>query len=173
MITRLEIFNLKDYAAGKTAHIAEISRLQEAINEGSPIRLKQTIREIIEDLKRSGTSANTQQIDKLITILYDIDILKSYYTGKPLKARIGSDSTGRSPKIHGMGLAIKETLPKRAQRQIVLDCRTDIRETIPIRINAYNYTIYVPHESDRPFDKLLSGLATIFPVFGLLRASEL
>jgi len=172
MITRLEIFNLKDHAAGKTAHIAEISRLQEAINEGSPIRLKQIIREIIEDLKRSGTSANTQQIDKLITILYDIDILKSYYTGRTLKSRIGSDSTGRSPKVHGMGLAIKETLPKRAQRQIVLDCRTDIRETIPIRINAYKYTIYVPHEAGRPFDKILSGLATIFPVFGLLKVAR-
>jgi hypothetical protein len=172
MITRLEIFNLKDYAAGKTTHIAEISRLQEAINEGSSIRLKQTIREIIEDLKKSETSANTQQIDKLVAILYDIDMLKSYYAGKPLKARIGSDSTGRSPKIHGMGLAIKETLPKRSQRQIMLDCKTDIRETIPIRINAYKYTIYVPHGSDRPFGKLLSGLAKIFPVFGLLEVAR-
>jgi hypothetical protein len=71
-----------------------------------------------------------------------------------------------------MGLAIKETLPKRAQRQIVLDCRTDIRETIPIRINAYKYTIYVPHEAGRPFDKILSGLATIFPVFGLLKVAR-
>jgi hypothetical protein len=165
MITRLEIFNLKDYAAGKTAHIAEISRLQEAINEGSPIHLKQIIREIIENLRQSGASADAQQIDKLITILYDIDILKSYYGGKPLKSRIGSDSTGRSPKVHGMGLAIKETLPRRAQRQIVLDCRTDVRETIPIRIDAYKYTIYVPYECGRPFDKALSGLSTILPIF--------
>jgi hypothetical protein len=165
MITRLEIFNLKDYAAGKTAHIAEISRLQEAINEGSPIHLKQIIREIIENLRQSGDSADAQQIDKLITILYDIDILKSYYGGKPLKSRIGSDSTGRSPKVHGMGLAIKETLPRRAQRQIVLDCRTDVRETIPIRIDAYKYTIYVQYECGRPFDKALSGLSTILPIF--------
>jgi hypothetical protein len=172
MITRLEIFNLKDHAAGKTAYIAEISRLQEAINEGSPIHLKQIIREIIEDLKQSGSSTNAQQIDKLITILYDIDILKSYYAGKPLKSRIGSDSTGRSPKVHGMGLAIKETLPRRAQRQILLDCRTDVRETIPIRIDAYKYTIDIPHESARPFDKVLSGLATIFPVFNRLKVTR-
>jgi hypothetical protein len=165
MITRLEIFNLKDHAAGKTAHIAEISRLQEAINEGSPIHLKQIIREIIEDLRQTGTLANAQQVDKLITILYDIDILKSYYAGKPLKSRIGSDSTGRSPKVHGMGLAIKETLPRRAQRQIVLDCRAGVREIIPIRINAYKYTIDIPHESARAFDKLISGLATILPSF--------
>jgi hypothetical protein len=169
MITRLEIFNLKDHAAGKTAHIAEISRLQEAINEGSAIHLKQIIREIIEVLRQSGTSAHAQQIDKLITILYDIDILKSYYAGKPLKSRIGSDSTGRSPKVHGMGLAIKETLPRRAQRQIVLDCRTDVRETIPIKIDAYKYAIYIPHESARPFDKILSGLATMLPIFSRLK----
>jgi hypothetical protein len=172
MITRLEIFNLKDHAAGKTAHIAEISRLQEAINEGSPIHLKQIIREIIEDLRQPGISANAQQIDKLITILYDIDILKSYYAGKPLKSRIGSDSTGRSPKVHGMGLAIKETLPRRAQRQIVLDCRAGVRETIPIRINAYQYTIDIPHESARAFDKLISGLAAIFPSFNRLRVTR-
>ncbi len=172
MITRLEIFNLKDHAAGNTAHIAEISRLQEAINEGSSIRLKQIIREIIEDLKQLKTSANAKQIDKLITILYDIDILKSYYTGRPLKSRIGSDSTGRSSKNHGMGLAIRETLPKRAQRQIMLDCRTDLRETIPIEINAYKYAVYIPHEAGRPFDKILAGLETILPVFGPLRVTR-
>ncbi len=172
MITRLEIFNLKDYAAGKTAYIAEICRLQEAINEGSPIHLKQIIREIIEDLRQAGILADDQQIDKLTTILYDIDILRSYYAGTPLKSRIGSDSTGRSSKVHGMGLAIRETLPRRAQRQIVLDCRTDVRETIPIRIDAYKYTIDFPHESVRPLDKILSGLATIFPVFNRLKVTR-
>ena len=172
MVTRLEIFNLKDHAAGKTAHIAEISRLQEAINEGSAIHLKQIIREIIEDIKQSETSARAQQIDKLITILYDIDILKSYYAGKPLKSRIGSDSTGRSPKVHGMGLAIKETLPRRAQRQIVRDCRKGVRETIPIRIDAYKYTIDIPHESARSFDKLLSGLVAMLPIFTRLKVTH-
>ena len=172
MITRLEIFNLKDHAAGKTAHVSEISRLQEAINEGSAIRLKQIIREIIEKLKGSGTSANGEQIDKLITILYDIDILRSYYTGKPLKARIGSDSTGRSSKSHGMGLAIKETLPKRAQRQIMLDCQTDLRETIPIRISAYKYKVYIPHVDNRPFGKIIDSLAKILPFFEFLRVGH-
>jgi hypothetical protein len=172
MITRLEIFNLKDHAAGKTAHISEISRLQEAINEGSAIRLKQIIREIIEKLKHSGTSVNGEQIDKLITILYDIDILKSYYAGKPLKARIGSDSTGRSSKSHGMGLAIKETLPKRSQRQIALDSRRGIRETIPIKISAYKYKVYIPHKEDGPFGKIINSLAKILPFFGLLRVGH-
>ena len=58
MITRLELFNLKDYTAGKTAHLAGISRLMQAINEGSPIHLKQVIREIIHRLKQDPASAN-------------------------------------------------------------------------------------------------------------------
>ncbi len=34
-VTRLEIFNLKDFAAGKSEHIAEINELQRAINDGN------------------------------------------------------------------------------------------------------------------------------------------
>ncbi len=165
MITRLEIFNLKDHAAGKTAHIGEISRLQEAINKGSAIRLKQIIRDIIERLTRSDAAGNAQQIDKLRMILYDIDVLKSYYMGKSLKARIGSDSTGRSHKVHGMGLAIKETLPKRAQQQIILDCIADHRETIPIRIDAYKYTVYVSPNEERPTGKIFDLLFRALGVF--------
>ncbi|MGB6011465.1 MAG: hypothetical protein WBI57_09385 [Desulfobacterales bacterium] len=165
MISRLEIFNLKDHAAGKTSHIGEISRLQEAINKGSAIRLKQIIREIIERLKWSDTSVDTQRINKLITILYDIDILKSYYAGKSLKARIGSDSTGRSPKVHGMGLAIKETLPKRAQRQVIRDCFAGHRETIPIRVDAYKYKVYIPLHDNRPLGRIFEGLSRILNVF--------
>ena len=37
MISRLEIFNLKDWTAGKTTHIPAINRIQEAINRQNPI----------------------------------------------------------------------------------------------------------------------------------------
>ena len=172
IITRLESFNLKDHAAGKTVHIAEISKLQEAINGGSAIRLKQIIREIIERIKQSGTTADLQQVDKLLAILYDIDVLKSYYTGKPLKSRIGSDSTGRSSKIHGMGLVIKETLPKRAQRQIAKDCSMNLRETIPIKINAYKYKVYIPRETDKSLEKKDGGLMSVLPFLSRLNIAS-
>jgi hypothetical protein len=145
MITRLEIFNLKDYSAGKTAHIGEISRLMQAINEGSVIHLKQVIREIITRLHESPPHANAGQIEKLTAILYDIDTFKSYYAGRPLKSRIGSDSTGRSARLHGMGLAIKETLPRRAQREIERDHKGDGREIIPIRMTAYRNLTLLPN----------------------------
>jgi len=144
MITRLEIFNLKDYSAGKTAHIPEISRLMQAINEGSVIHLKQVIREIITRLRDPASPDNAAQVEKLTAILYDIDTFKSYYAGRFLRARIGSDSTGRSARLHGMGLAIMETLPRRAQREIERDLSKDGREIIPIRMIASRTLTFVP-----------------------------
>jgi hypothetical protein len=144
MITRLEIFNLKDYSAGKTAHIPEISRLMQAINDGSVIHLKQVIREIINRLRESVPTANPSQIEKLTAILYDIDTLKSYYAGKSIKARIGSDSTGRSARLHGMGLAIKETLARKAQREIERDRTGKGREIIPIQMTAFRTLTLIP-----------------------------
>jgi len=147
LITRLEIFNLKDYSAGKTAHIPEISRLMQAINEGSVIHLKHVIREIINRVRKSASAANMVQVEKLTAILYDIDTLKSYYSDKSIKARIGSDSTGRSARLHGMGLAIKETLPRRAQREIDEDRTGKGREIIPIRMTAYRTLTLIPTPS--------------------------
>ena len=144
MITRLEIFNLKDYFAGKTSHIEEISRLMRAINEGSVIHLKQVIREIITRLRDASAPLQAEQVEKLTAILYDIDTFKSYYAGRSLKSRIGSDSTGRSARLHGMGLAIKETLPRRAQREIQRDQTGHRREIIPIQMVAYRNLTLLP-----------------------------
>lgn len=168
MITRLEIFNLKDYAAGKTAHVPDISRLMQAVNEGSAIHLKQVTRDIIDRLIRSASAEKKVQIDKLTTILHDIDTLKSFYSGKPLKARIGSDSTGRSSRMHGMGLAIKETLPKRAQRSIKRDRMQDVREIIPIRMIACKKLTFLPKKGYMPTRQALYWLAALLPVNGWL-----
>ncbi len=105
LITRLEIFNLKDYAAGQTAHLTGISELQQALNEGSVITLKRVIRKIIDGVEQANDIDRIERISKLTTILHDILFFKSLYEGTPLKARIGSDSTGRSPRgaRHGPG----------------------------------------------------------------------
>ena len=154
MISRLEIFNLKDHTAGKTAHVGEISALMQAINEGSVIRLKQVIREIIEHAR---PTAPPEQVEKLKAILYDIDTLKSYYAGRPIKSRIGSDSTGRSARFHGMGLAILETLPPRAQREIAGDSRGEGRETIPVRMTALKTLTFVPAGGSEVRRRLAAG----------------
>ncbi len=118
IINRLEIYNLKDYAKGKTDHVADIAELQNAINKANVIALKRIIRNILERLKRSDYPDREDRINKISEILHDIITLKNLYTVRPLKSRMGSDSTGQSPRIHGMGLAIMETLPLRAQREL-------------------------------------------------------
>jgi hypothetical protein len=168
MITRLEIFNLKDYAAGKTAHVADISRLMQAINEGSAIHLKQVIRDIIDRLNHGSTGDNQTQINKLTAILHDIDTLKSFYGGRSLKARIGSDSTGRSPRIHGMGLVIQETLPKRAQRAIERDRQQDVREVIPIRMTAKKTLTFTSRKRTMPTWPIIYWLTAMLPTNGWL-----
>ena len=168
MVTRLEIFNLKDYAAGKTAHVADISRLMQAINEGSAIHLKQVIREIISRLNHDASGKRTTQVDKLTAILHDIDTLKSFYSGKSLKARIGSDSTGRSPKVHGMGLAIRETLPKKAQKSIERDLQQDVREIIPIQMTAYKIMKFIPKKLRMPAGQIKYWLAIMLSTNGWL-----
>ncbi len=154
MITHMEIFNLKDYATGKTTRIADISQLMQAINEGSAIHLKQVIREIISRLNHDVAGDGKARIEKLTTILFDIDTLKSFYSGTSLKARIGSDSTGRSPRVHGMGLAIRETLPKRAVKSIEHDRKQDVREIIPIRMTACKTMKFISQKSDMPVGQI-------------------
>ena len=145
MISRLEMFNLKDWAEGKTAHIPEIHRLQRVINSGNPIEFKQIILDTIDRVKHSNLKDRQSRIEKLTVILHDIAAFRSFYYKKPLKTRIGSDSTGRSARIHGMGLAILETLPPRARKEVARNVGR-VREVIPINMTVYQSVTYIPKE---------------------------
>ena len=116
-ITRLEIFNLKDYAAGITDHVPGILELQQAINQGNVVAQKRIIRQCITRLAAEDPP-DRDRILRLKSILHDIISLEAFYHGTRLKARIGSDSTGGAPRSHGMGLVVVETLPRRSRREI-------------------------------------------------------
>lgn len=146
MISRLELFNLKDWADGHTAHLPAISRLQEAINSQNPIALKRLILEIIQKVETSNSADKTERISKLKTILHDIVPLQSMYKIRPLKARMGSDSTGRSPRFHGMGLVVIETLPDRARKQIEQDIGVG-RERLPIHMTVHRRHTFIPRST--------------------------
>ena len=118
MINRLEIFNLKDYAAGKTDQIADISRLQQAINLGNVIQLKRLIRNIISKLATSGDDQQKDRTEKLSNILHDIATLRDFYKGSPLKARIGSDSTDEAPGYTAWAWPLKIPCPAELKRPI-------------------------------------------------------
>ncbi len=169
LISRLEIFNLKDFSSGKTCHIEEINELQLAINEGNAIHLKRVIRRIIGRLATSEASpGKAERIEKLGIILHDIAALRAMYTPTPLKPRIGSDSTGHSTRMYGMGLAILDTLPLAARRRCrhrrhvspdEIPCTISDpaeppdhrarRTVIPFRIPVYRRVTYIPHASPK------------------------
>ena len=163
LITRLEIFNLKDYAAGQTAHLAGINELQQALNEGSVITLKRVIRKIIDGLEHANDVDRIERISKLTTILHDILYFKSLYEGTPLKARIGSDSTGRSPRVHGMGLAVLETLPQRTQKKVARQAGKT-REFIPMTMTAFRRLTFVPYGSSGRLVRAFNRAAARLPV---------
>ena len=139
LITHLEVFNLKDYMSGKVVHDALINDLQMAINEDKVIVLKRIIREAIGNVGEE----NQARVDALRNILQDISTFRSYYKGTLLKSRVGSDSSGRSHHLYGMGLAIRDTLPPRAQRE-VRSASPSSRLTVPLHNTVYLRASYLP-----------------------------
>jgi len=144
-ITHLEIFNLKDYMSGKAPAYEEINDLQRSLNDGNVLALKKHLRSIIQRVEAGDDDDATSRAVKLREILCNLDKLQKSYKHTPLKPRIGSDSTGRSRRIHGMGLALEETLPGRAQREIN---HPDFapRFTIPVRTDAFLRLTQIPEE---------------------------
>lgn len=152
MITHLEIFNLKDHVAGKTTHYREISELQMALNRGNVVMLKKQIRGMIQRLADSELLDRKDRIAKLTEILCNIPVLQSHYRIVPLKANIGSDSTGRSRHQYGMGLIIRETLTPRAQRAI-RQTMFPINFILPVRMTAYPRITYLPRSTSEVMKK--------------------
>jgi len=167
MISRLELFNLKDWTAGKTDHIPAISKLQEALNDQNPIALKRLILDIIRKIEDKDSPDREERVEKLHTILHDINSLQIMYKRKILKTRIGSDSTGRSQGSHGMGLAVIETLGRRAAGQIRKQAGSTFSK-LPIRIPVYKRFTLLPRaniaKSFRLFQRLAESLGN--PIIG-------
>jgi hypothetical protein len=173
MITHLEVFNLKDYASGKSVITREINELQLALNAGNVIALKRVILGIIAQQEASA-DRSPEQIEKLRNILRDIPGLKSCYRQAPLRARIGSDSTGRSHHLQGMGLAIMETLPQRAQKEIQ-QAAIPYGELIPIVTRAYLRETFIPRRSVSAWVNAFYRLVRLLPgmhLFGQRRREE-
>ncbi len=187
LISRLEIFNLKDYTAGKTGHIEQISRLQLAINESNTINLKRIIRQIIGRLNNAEPfPGKADRIEKLGIILHDISAFSAMYASAHLQPRIGSDSTGHSSRMYGMGLAIIDTLPGSARRMCrrwqrvsheAIPCGTvgpqvppvrPKRSIIPFTIPVYKRVTYVPYESPKGSQGLYQRLMQHLPILKVL-----
>ncbi len=156
LINRLEIINLKDFISGETGHLVSVNELQEAINTGSLLKLKRVIRYIKLGVERAGYADEPDRIKKLFNILYDIDALKNMYTVRPLKSRIGSDSTGKSHQAYGMGFGIVNTLSSRAIHQIQKNVGN--RLILPASIHAsQQLTSFPANEVSRGFKWMMNA----------------
>jgi hypothetical protein len=135
-ITRLEIFNFKDHAFGNSKDTSRIQDLQVAINSGNAVQLKRCVRNIVQNM---GEGQDDQK-QKLSHILDNLDELRDHYRNTPLKSRIGTDSTGGSSKVPGMGLVVLDTLPARCRREMKkISCYP---ARIPVTVEVFRQRTY-------------------------------
>ena len=142
-ITHLETFNFKDYTDGKDRHYAEINQLQQTINHGDIFALTRVIRGMLARLETTQGGADMERSQKFHEILRDATAVKAFYKSAPLKSSIGSDSSGHSNRHHGMGFALRETLPPRVQRHIG-NRKKPRWLTVPVSLTPILHTIFVP-----------------------------
>ncbi len=140
-ITRLETFNFKDAAFGRCPDNPRILDLQAAVNSGNALRLKRCVQKIIEEYT-AQESADKERTERLQAILFDLESLREFYRNTTLKSRIGTDSTGGSAKVPGMGLVVVDTLPAKCRRQLARVIT--MQPNVPVHIEALRRRTYTP-----------------------------
>ncbi|NDV19854.1 hypothetical protein GO013_10520 [Pseudodesulfovibrio sp. JC047] len=117
-ISHFEVFNSKSLTEFIVRQRKPFSLLQKSLNEQNAVTLKRTIRQCIEQITEEDTPQATDRAKRLMAILSDFSALLNQYKRTPLRTKIGSGSTGRSTRSHGMGFAVVDTLPFRTQQEI-------------------------------------------------------
>lgn len=155
-ISHLEIVNMKDRALGREIDRERIHALQEALNTSNVVKLKKLIREIIEAVPAQSIR------DKLGEILYDISTLHACYRKTPLASCIGTDSTGQSSRLFGMGMVVEDTLPARARRAL-RHMPEAMSKRLDVQAEARKRVTDLPDDGREPERGLLHALAIALP----------
>jgi hypothetical protein len=125
-ITHLEIYNVKDWAQGRTEHRVLINEIRLVINSGNVMEAKRLVREILHLVETE--SHDPLLADNIRAILADLRTLLGFYKMSRLRSRLGSDSIGHSTHGRGMGLVVVPSLPWRARQEI----RRDSDRILPV-----------------------------------------
>jgi len=157
-IARIEIINLKKYNPLDNKTMLRVNELQAAINQGSILKLKRIISKIIADVQKQDADQKKDLLNALSVILNDINEFKHMFDVRPIKLRIGSDSTGK-PGHYGMGFAVIDTLPFRVRQKIRKENSDRLR--LPVDVKTSLCTITSPPE-------FLSGAIAWIPGIRLL-----
>ena len=160
-ITRLETFNFKDFAFDRCPDNPRILDFQAALNSGNALRLKRCVQEIVREYA-ARPDADQSRVERLKAILHDLETLRWYYRARTLKSRIGTDSTGGSAKVPGMGLVVVDTLPAKCRRQLQ---RITAEPNVPVHIEVLRRRTYGQKGRDSAFSPrpglAMAGLKTM------------
>ena len=160
-ITRLETFNFKDFAFDRCPDNPRILDFQAALNSGNALRLKRCVQEIVREYA-ARPDADQSRVERLKAILHDLETLRWYYRARTLKSRIGTDSTGGSAKVPGMGLVVVDTLPAKCRRQLQ---RITAEPNVPVHIEVLRRRTYGQKGRDSAFSPrpglAMAGLKTL------------
>ncbi len=169
-ITHLELFNVKEWHDGNLEHLKEINDLQIALNKGDVMLLKRILRGMLERLDCDCCDETQARCRKFQTILADIPALQALYRYAPLSSSMGTDSTSHLGIRYGMGLAVPETLPGSARKQLKGN-RYISSVTLPMHIRLGYKKDYHPRTQESP---LLSWLRRSmgFVTCGMSRTRE-
>ncbi len=165
MITHIELYNQKKWLKGKLQNSHEIGVLRDNINAASIPKLKYNILSILNKREEHGPYENESQeshekhCKQLREILQNIPVLKSFYSIRPLRTRMGTSSTGRKGSEYHMGIAFVETLPPRAIKSLE---KHQAKQNIPFHIDVQRQVNYIPLPH-RAKDSLLLRLYKALP----------
>ncbi|MCR4666894.1 MAG: hypothetical protein K5657_06330 [Desulfovibrio sp.] len=154
-VTHLEIFNMKSWVEGRLPNIESIASLQRSLNLGHGPRIKRLLQKLTEKLRANGED---ERAIKFQEILGNINTLWEHYRHTPLKCRLGTSSASRL--TFGMGLVLRETLPKRAQSE--LDRKQMFGKPIPFHAPVEEHMIYREPENPSLWQCFLS-LFSVLP----------
>ncbi len=154
LISHLEILNLKNQVLGREFDQESIIKLQNALNAGNVIKLKRYLNRLIQETE---TRQEQDRHGKLLEILCEISTFQSFYQNRPLKGCIGTDSTGQSGRVYGMGLVLAESLPRKAQREL-RSKKSNWHKSVAVGVHSYIQDAYLPRSEpglNRPIYSLL------------------
>ncbi|MBU1535770.1 DUF4383 domain-containing protein [Myxococcota bacterium] len=118
-ITHLEIYNSKDWTNDCIADRIKINKIRLLLNQQNVVELKKLVHQCLSIEDAKGENKDPLRAAQLKKITTDLPRFLSFYQGKRLKSRMGSDSIGRSMTTPGMGLVVLPTLPWRSRRKIM------------------------------------------------------
>ncbi len=176
-VTHLEAFNLRSYTGGRRDLHRQVLELQETLNAGNAVRCKRYLHRLIVELgqepdqelgqepdqepgQEPGRKSGQERTEKLLRLTELLEHLHEFYRlyrKRPLRLRVGTDSTGKSAYRHGMGIVVAETLPPRARKQL-RKSRDERFMPLPLCLGVMQQVTYRPRMPHGPLASLLQRL---------------